>query len=133
MFPAILTAVFFSFSVILGHRAAKLAGSLEANFWRVVIATLLLTVWAFAFGGGLAGGGLMWFALSGAVGIGVGDMAFYHALPRLGPRTTVLVNQCLMAPLGAVIEWAWLGTRPTLNLMPFGNSSLPPYLSYPAG
>lgn len=115
MFPAILTAVCFAFSVTLGHRAAKLAGSLEANFWRVVVATLILTVWAFTFGKGLSGGVLMWFALSGAIGVGLGDMAFYHALPRLGPRVATLFNQCLMAPFGALIEWLWLGTRPSLN------------------
>ena len=119
MFPAILTAVCFAFSIILGHRAAKLAGSLEANFWRVVVATVVLSAWAFTFGGGLSGSGLAWFALSGAVGIGLGDMAFYHALPRLGPRITTLVNQCLMAPVGALIEWLWLGTQPTLNQVLF--------------
>jgi drug/metabolite transporter (DMT)-like permease len=115
MFPAILTAVCFAISAILGHRATKLAGALEANLWRVIIATVLLSAWAFTFGGGLGGGVLVLFALSGAVGVGLGDMAFYHALPRLGTRIATLVSQCLMAPLGALIEWLWLGTQPTLH------------------
>src|ERR1041385_2840387 len=81
MLPAVLTAVLFASSVILGHRAAKLAGSLEANFWRVVIATTLLALWAFTFGGGLGGGGLRLFVLSGAIGVGFGDFAFYTHCP----------------------------------------------------
>ncbi|MEY4387558.1 MAG: hypothetical protein RLY20_2841 [Verrucomicrobiota bacterium] len=112
MFPAVLTATLFALSVIFGHRAARLIGSLEANFWRVVIATVILTLWGFTFGTGLSGGAVAWFALSGAVGIGIGDYAYFYALPKLGPRTTALFNQCLMAPFGALIEWIWLGVHP---------------------
>jgi len=111
MFPAVLTAVLFASSVVLGHRAAKLAGSLEANFWRVMIATGFLSTWAFTFGAGFGGQGLWWFALSGAIGVGLGDFAIYHALPKLGPRITSLVVQCLMAVFGALFDWLWLGTH----------------------
>lgn len=111
MLPAVLTAALFASSVIFGHRAAKLAGSLEANFWRVVIATTLLALWAFTFGGGLGGAGLWWFALSGAIGVGFGDFAFYQALPKLGPRISSLVGQCLMAIFGVLFDWLWLGTH----------------------
>ena len=58
MFPAVLTAGLFASSVVFGHRAAKLAGSLEANFWRVIIATAFLSLWAFTFGAGFSGQGL---------------------------------------------------------------------------
>lgn len=111
MLPAVLTAVLFASSVIFGHRAAKLAGSLEANFWRVVLATIFLSLWAFTFGAGFSGAGLWWFALSGAVGVGIGDFAIYHALPRLGPRISSLVVQCGMALFGVLIDWLWLGAR----------------------
>jgi drug/metabolite transporter (DMT)-like permease len=110
MFFAVLTAALFATSVIFGHRAARLAGSLEANFWRVILATLFLSLMAFSFGSGLAGGVVGWFALSGAVGVGLGDFAIYHALPRLGPRVTSLLVQCLMAVFAALFEWLWLGT-----------------------
>ncbi len=50
------------------------------------------------------------FALSGAIGIGLGDVASFQALPRLGPRLSSLVVLCLTAPFGALIEWIWLGT-----------------------
>lgn len=110
MLPAVLTAALFATSVILGHRAARLAGSLEANFWRVILASLFLALMAFTFGSGLSGGVVGWFALSGAVGVGLGDFAIYHALPRLGPRITSLFVQCLMAVFAALFEWMWLGT-----------------------
>jgi len=111
MLPAVLTAALFATSVIFGHRAAKLAGSLEANFWRVVLATFFLSLWAFTFGAGINGAGLWWFALSGAVGVGLGDFAIYHALPRLGPRISSLVVQCGMSIFGLLIDWLWLGTH----------------------
>ena len=52
--------------------------------------------------------------LSGLFGIGLGDSAYFQALPRLGSRRTVLITQCLTAPFAALIEWLWLGTK--LNL-----------------
>lgn len=110
MIFAVLTAALFATSVIFGHRAAKLAGSLEANFWRVILATVFLSLFAFTFGAGLSGGVVGWFALSGAIGVGLGDFAIYHALPMLGPRIASLCVQCLMAVFAALIEWLWLGT-----------------------
>jgi drug/metabolite transporter (DMT)-like permease len=113
MFAALFTTLLFAASTICGHRTAKQIGGVEANFWRITLATILLAVWANTFGTGLAGAPA-WFMLSGFFGIGIGDSAFFHALPRLGSRRTVLLTQCLIAPFAAVIEWLWLGTR--LNL-----------------
>jgi len=48
--------------------------------------------------------------LSGVIGIGVGDVALFQALPRMGPRLTMLLTRCLAPPLAAGIEWVWLGT-----------------------
>ncbi len=93
-----------------GHRSARLLGGTEANFWRIVSAALMLSLWAYTFGGGLAGPVFPLFALSGAIGIGLGDVASFQALPRLGPRLCSLVVQCMTAPFGALIEWTWLGT-----------------------
>jgi drug/metabolite transporter (DMT)-like permease len=110
VFAALLCTVLFSISITCGHRSAKLIGGTEANFWRVSLAALLLGVWAYAFGNGVAGAAFSLFFLSGLVGIGIGDVAFYQSLPRLGSRLTSLLNGCLSAPLAALIEWIWLGT-----------------------
>ncbi len=113
MFAASLTALLFATSAICGYRTAKQIGGLEANFWRITLATVFLTIWAFTFGTGF-NGAPEWFFLSGLFGIGLGDSAYFQALPRLGSRRTVLVCQCLTAPVAMLIEWLWLGTKMNL-------------------
>ena len=110
MFAAFLSTLLFSISVISGHRTAKLIGGVEANFWRLTLATLFLSTWAFTGGHGVTGAGFPLFFLSGLIGIGVGDAGLFQALPRLGSRLSLLLMQCLTAPIAALIEWLWLGT-----------------------
>src|SRR5262245_47234761 len=110
MAAAFLTTILFSISVVCGHRSAKLIGGTEANFWRLSCATLFLGIWSYGFGIGLGGDAFPIFLLSGIMGIGVGDVALFQALPRLGSRLSLLLIQCLTAPFGALIEWLWLGT-----------------------
>ena len=118
MLAALVTALLFSISALCGHRTATRLGGVEANFWRIVCAFLFLALWANLFGSGAAGAAFWLFILSGLAGIGLGDTAYFQALPRLGSRRTVLLTQCLTAPAAIVIEWLWLGTR--LNLPEFG-------------
>jgi len=110
VFAALLCTVLFSISMVCGHRSAKLIGGTEANFWRLSLAGLVLGVWAYAFGVGLGGAALPLFFLSGVVGIGIGDVALFQTLPRLGSRLTSLLTGCISAPFAALIEWVWLGT-----------------------
>jgi drug/metabolite transporter (DMT)-like permease len=110
VFAALLTTVLFSISVVCGHRSAQLIGGTEANFWRLSCATVFLSLWAYGFGIGLAGEAFPVFLLSGILGIGIGDVALFQALPRLGSRLSLLLIQGLTAPFGALIEWTWLGT-----------------------
>jgi drug/metabolite transporter (DMT)-like permease len=114
MFAALLTTLLFAMSAICGHRTATRLGGVEANFWRICGAFLFLAVWANLFGTGAAGRAFPIFVLSGLAGIGLGDTAYFQALPRLGSRRTVLLTQCLIAPCAAMVEWLWLGTK--LNL-----------------
>lgn len=110
MLPSFLTTIFFSLSVIFAARSSKVLGGQTANLGRICVATALLAVWAHGFGAGLRGGGLGWFFLSGVIGFGLGDMALFGALPRIGPRLAILITQCLAAPIAAVVEWGWMGT-----------------------
>ncbi len=114
MFAALLTTLLFAMSAICGHRTATRLGGVEANFWRICVAFLFLAVWANLLGTGTTGAAFPIFVLSGLAGIGLGDTAYFQALPRLGSRRTVLLTQCLVAPCAAMIEWLWLGTK--LNL-----------------
>jgi drug/metabolite transporter (DMT)-like permease len=111
MVAALLTTFLFAASAICGHRVATRVGGLEANFWRILLATGFLAVWANLFGSGTSGNAFTLFFISGLFGVGLGDSGYFQALPRLGSRRTVLLTQCLTAPFAAFIEWAWLGTR----------------------
>jgi drug/metabolite transporter (DMT)-like permease len=115
MFPAFAATLFFSLSVITATRSVKLLGSHRANFWRVLVTTLLLGAWAHSFGTGFGGSAFIVFFLSGCVGFGLGDMALFLAIPRLGPRLSSLLINCLAPPFAACIEWIWLGTRLSLG------------------
>jgi drug/metabolite transporter (DMT)-like permease len=117
VFAALICTILFSISVICGHRSAKLIGGTEANFWRVTVATFFLGIWAYGFGAGLSGDAFPVFLLSGIAGIGLGDVAFFQALPRLGPRLSSLLVQCLTAPCAALIERLWLGTTLSFSQM----------------
>ena len=110
MFAAFLSTILFSISVISGHRTAKLIGGVEANFWRLTLATVFLSAWAFTGGHGVSGAAFPLFLLSGLIGIGIGDAGLFQALPRLGSRLSLLLLQCLTTPIAALIEWLWLGT-----------------------
>jgi drug/metabolite transporter (DMT)-like permease len=111
MFAAVLTTFFFACSAILARRSATLVGSQPANLARQGVALVLLGLWAHLAGQGLRGPGLGVFVVSGVIGFGMGDWAMFEALPRIGAALTILLVQCLAAPIGAVTEWLWLGTR----------------------
>ena len=110
MLPALLTTLLWSVSVVCATRSTRYLGSAVANLTRLCLATVLLALWAHGFGKGLGGAGLWFFVWSGFVGFGLGDLALYEALPRIGSRLTLLLMQCLAAPIGALVEWLWLGT-----------------------
>ena len=110
MLASLLTALFFAISVVFASRSARVFGGAIANLGRMIVALVLLALWAHLFGGGLRGASLGWFILSGVVGFGFGDIALFLSLTRLGPRLTALLAQCLAAPFGALFEYIWLGT-----------------------
>jgi drug/metabolite transporter (DMT)-like permease len=107
---AFLTTLLWSASAVTARRLVESLGSLTANLARLALASALLAAWAFTAGRGLTGAGLWWFVASGVVGFGLGDIALYFALARLGSRLTILLTQTLAAPIGALVEWLWLGT-----------------------
>jgi drug/metabolite transporter (DMT)-like permease len=114
MFPALLSSILYSISAVAASRFTRLVGGIEANFLRIVLATLLLGVYGHSFGAGFTGKALPFFLLSGVIGFGIGDIALYQAFPRIGSRLCMMLVHCLAAPVGAFIEWLWLGT--TLSL-----------------
>ncbi len=142
MIPALIATFLFAGSVIAASRSARLLGSQAANFWRILLAAVFLGGWAHTVGRGLGGGAFGLFFLSGVIGFGLGDYALFEALPRLGPRLSSLMINCLAAPFAALIEWLWLDTGLSLaqifwgsvilagvglSLAPEGGGSGPPH------
>jgi drug/metabolite transporter (DMT)-like permease len=113
MAAAFFTTILFSISAVCGRRTAQIMGGNEANFWRLLFAAALLATYAHVFGGGVSGAGFPIFLISGAIGFGIGDAALFQTLPRLGSRLSVMMVLCLSSPIGALMEWMWLGTQLT--------------------
>ena len=113
MIGALGTLVFFAVTPVFANRAAQRLGSTRANFWRLVVAAMLLGTWAHLCGRGLGGVSFGWFLFGGVVGFGIGGIAMFQSLPRLGSNLSTLIVQCGSAVIAAATEFAWLGTRLT--------------------
>ena len=111
MIGALGTTLCFAVTPIFANRAAQRLGSLPANFWRLVVAAIVLGIWAHGSGRGIGGGAFEWFFLGGIAGFGVGGVAMFLSLPRLGSNLSTLIVQCGSAIAAAALELAWLGTE----------------------
>ncbi len=117
MFPALLATVCFACSAICGQRLSRLLGGITANWWRlllafVILAALTLTIWPESIRRETAG----WYFLSGLVGFGLGDVALFLAYPHLGSRLTVLVLMSFACLFGWLGDWMVLGERLTAEM-----------------
>jgi drug/metabolite transporter (DMT)-like permease len=112
MVAALLTTLLFSLSALSGRRLADHLPGALANLTRLLLASAVLGVYAHVWGTGVGGPEFTWLFFSGCVGFGVGDLALFQAYPRIGARRTMVLVQCLAAPIAALTEWAWLGTVP---------------------
>lgn len=120
MLASFLAALFFALNATCASHSVRAFGSAQANLGRLIVAALLLGAFAHSLGGGFSSASVNWFLLSGIIGMGLGDLGVYSALPLLGSRLTVLMTQCLAAPLAALGEWLWLGTRLTAAQVAWG-------------
>jgi drug/metabolite transporter (DMT)-like permease len=110
MFFAIITVFLFAGSALCGRQAAMRSGSLEANFFRLVIATIALgIICLLAYPENFSWPVFWWLSLSGFIGFGIGDVALYMALARIGSRLTLLLNFCLATMFAIIGDWLWLG------------------------
>ncbi len=120
MLASFLAALFFALNATCANHSIRTAGPLRANLGRLCIAVVVLGLFAHTVGQGFASASVGWFLLSGVIGMGFGDLGGYGALPLLGSRLTVLMTQCLAAPIAAFGEWLWLGTRLTFAQIGWG-------------
>ncbi len=110
---ALLTSVFFSITAIIFTLASRQVGSMITNRVRLVIALLyLLLINLVLFGQplpiGAGAGPWLWLALSGIIGLALGDMFLFAAYERIGARLGMLLMS--LAPvIGAFIAWIFFG------------------------
>ncbi|MEO0826849.1 MAG: DMT family transporter [Cyanobacteria bacterium J06635_15] len=115
---AALTAAFLwaVSTVIFGKLGRHLIPSV-LNFAKgcFAIAFILLTLWLQSNRPvGIDGNAMMLLLLSGAIGIGLGDTAYFAALNQLGPRR-VLLMESLAPPIAAFLAGIFLGETLSLN------------------
>jgi len=120
MLASFLAAFFFALNATCASKSVRANGSMRANVGRLLVAAAFLGLFAHTLGHGFGSASVGWFFLSGVIGMGLGDLGVYAALPLLGSRLTVLMTQCLAAPLAALGEWLWLGTRLTATQILWG-------------
>ena len=113
MLASFLAATFFALNATCASHSVRASGSARANLGRLLVAAAALGRFAHTLGHGFTSASVGWFFLSGLIGMGLGDLGVYGALPFLGSRLTVLMTQCLAAPIAALGEWLWLDTRLT--------------------
>ncbi|ASG65668.1 multidrug DMT transporter permease [Idiomarina piscisalsi] len=105
---ALLAASFWAVATILYHRAGSHFSPLQMNLVKGVIATPLLLVISLFLGSSLTiTYGLWLLALSGIIGITIGDSCHFAALRRLGPWHAMLLEY-LAPPLAAFMAWLFL-------------------------
>ena len=120
MLPSFLAAFFFALNATCATHSVQANGQARANIGRLAIAAVVLGFFSHTFGHGFGSVSTGWFLLSGVIGMGLGDLGVYAALPLLGSRITVLMTQCLAAPIATAAEWLWLGTRLTAAQVAWG-------------
>ena len=120
MLASFLAAFFFALNATCASQSLRANGPVRANLGRLLVAVAVLGLFAHTLGHGFGSASAGWFFLSGIIGMGLGDLGVYAALPLLGSRLTVLMTQCLAAPLAALGEWLWLGTRLTATQVLWG-------------
>ena len=106
---ALLAAACWAVSSLFSALPAQRLGAFAFSRWRMLFASLLL--WALALMGGgwrsLDASAMGLLALSGLIGIFVGDTALFACMNRLGPRRSGVLF-ATHALFSAVLAWAFL-------------------------
>lgn len=90
------TAFFWAFTAVSFEYAGKKVGSLSVNIIRLLFGFVLLSVTIIIVTGqvipsNIPSDAIMWFALSGVVGLFIGDLFLFQAFVDLGSRISLLI------------------------------------------
>ena len=117
---ALVAAALWAVSTVLFGRLGKTLQPLVLNFVKglVAIALILLTLlWRWGQAPELPPTAVMWLLWSGAIGIGLGDTAYFSSVNSLGARRALLLES-LAPPLAALMAWGFL--QETLSFRAWG-------------
>lgn len=111
LLAALVAAVCWSFATVLYKHVGRVLPPIELNLVKGVVASAMLAGVLLMMGDGSA-----WQAawpttlllVSGVIGLGIGDTAFFAALNRMGARR-VLLLELTVPPMTAVLAWLALG------------------------
>jgi drug/metabolite transporter (DMT)-like permease len=106
---ALLTTCLFALTAVCATQASRLLGAGRANFGRLLIALLLLAMYAHILGDGMGGGATGLFLLAGMIGFGIGGHCMLTALPRIGSTFGLLVVECAATISTTALAWHFLG------------------------
>jgi len=109
MLPALLSTFLFALTAVCATQAAVMLGGVRANLGRLLVAVVLLAIWAHVWGNGWGGGQLGRLYLAGAIGFGFGGLCMFQAFPRIGSTLSLLVVECAAAVSTAGLAWWYLG------------------------
>ena len=120
MIFAITTALLFAFSAICNTRVSRAMDQITANLLRLTTAAILLGIITFLFyPESFQFEASLWLALSGLIGFGIGDIALFIALSKIGSRLTILINFCTATVIGAFADKLLLNDSITFRTWSF--------------
>jgi len=107
---ALVAAACWAVSALFSAPPAQRLGAFAFSRWRMLFASLILWSLALSLGGwrDLALPALGLLALSGLIGIFIGDTALFACMNRLGPRRSGVLF-ATHALFSAVLSWLFLG------------------------
>ena len=109
---ALGAAFFYAWSVTCARRSSAHHGPDLANLGRLLVALVIVGLLVALSDRQPFCAGWGWLILGGVLGLGVGDIALFHALPRIGVGLTMLLTQCLAAPIALFLEYEILDLSP---------------------
>ncbi|MBC8369662.1 MAG: DMT family transporter [Planctomycetes bacterium] len=112
---AVTSAFAWSFGSVFYALAFKTLSPVQVAWFKNAIAGSILGIISILFiGGTVQLDSLSWLALSGLLGLGVGDWLYFLAIAHIGIGRTVIINQSVPA-LTALLAWPLFGEMLSSN------------------
>src|SRR5665647_2346822 len=120
-FAALAVAIFWTVSALAFESASRKIGSLNVNILRLILALVFISIFTFFSRGHFlpsdaSGHNWIWLAVSGIIGLVLGDYFLFRSYTLVGSRFAMLI-MTLAPPLSAVFAYFILGESLELCLL----------------